>query len=282
MVLHLGFFVSLVLIELVGHGDNAVVLVSHTLCAKVFVTFGIGFHIVGEELQGLVELADGSLVVLTQPKLTGFLHEVVETGNLFGIELFLLFGFSDFLLRQLVVREDSLGSLKLHDGCVEVVLGQQSLALAHGQIVGILFVLALLQDGAYRTGLAANVFVLGEDLQSGFIFRQGLLVFLLAIVLVAGIQVGIEHLLTRTVFLDLLHGLGQFLLGGGVARLLFQSHLVIGLGADEVLGVEFLVAFTHQRLVGLGILGLNNVGTQYERSAKQQGEEYLSFHFSFL
>ena len=163
--------------------------------------------------------------------------------------MFLLSGLGQFLLGQFVVGEDLACRLKLHDSGIEIVFGQQTLALAHGGVEGILFVLALLEDGAHGIGLTANIFVLRKDLQGLFVFGECFLVFLLAIVLVTGIQMGIEHFLTGTVFLDLLHGLGQLLLRGGVVGFLFQCHLIVGFGTDEVLGIVFLIAFPHQRLV---------------------------------
>ena len=165
-----GFLVGLVFVELVSRSDDAVVLVGNAFGGLVFVAFGIGFHVVGEELHGLVELAEGGLVVLAQPELTGFLHEVVESGDFLVVELFLLFGFGQLFLGELVVGEDFDGRLKLHDGGIEVVLGEQRLTLTHGRVEGILLVLAFLQDGTHGSRLSAHIFVFGEDLQSGFVF----------------------------------------------------------------------------------------------------------------
>ena len=247
---------------MVGSGDDAIIAVSHTLCSLKFIAFRIGFQVIGEKFKGLVDFLQGGFVVLPQSQLPAVFHELVEAGHLFFIELFLLTGFGQFFLGQLVGWEDLAGCLELHDGCVIVVFGQQGLALAHGKVEGILLVLPFFQDGTHRIGLTANVFVLGEDLQGGFVFRQCLLVFLLAIELVACIEVGIEDLLACTVFLDFLDGFVKFLLGCGVARLLFQGHLVIGLRADVVLGVELVVAFLHQRFIRFGVLGLCNIGSK--------------------
>ena len=43
-----GFFVGFILIELVSHGDDAVILVGNAFGSLVFVAFRVGFHVVGE------------------------------------------------------------------------------------------------------------------------------------------------------------------------------------------------------------------------------------------
>ena len=149
---------------MVGSGNDAVVLVGHALGCLVFVAFVVGFYVVGEEFKGLVKFVNGGFVVLAQPELTGIFHQFVETSDFLVVELFLLSGLGQFLLGQFVVGEDLTCRLKLHDGGIEIVFGQQALALAHGNVVSILFVLAFLEDGAHGIGLTTNIFVLGEDL----------------------------------------------------------------------------------------------------------------------
>ena len=272
MVLRLGFFVGLVFIELVGSGNDAVVTVGHAFGSLIFIAFGIGFDVVGEELQSLVEFVDGSLIVLAHTELTGFFNKIVETGHFFGIKLLFLSGLGQFFLGQFVVGENFDGCLKLHDGCIEILLFQQTFTLAHGSVEGILFVLTFFQNGARGFGLAANIFVVRENFQGSLVFSQGFLIFLLAVVLVAGIQMSIEHFLTGAVFLDLLHSFVQLLFGRRVVGFLLQCHLKIGLRADIVLGREFVVAFLHQRLVGFCVLGLDCGDTEGECGTKKKGE----------
>ena len=260
-------------------GDDAVVAVVQVARGLVLALHCDGLRVVGEKLKRLVEFGYCRIVVLAQTLLASLFHRFVEQGYFFGIKLFLFLGFGQALFGQFVVGEDAFGGLKLEDGRVEVLFRKQCLTLAHGGVEGILLVFAFLQDGSHRFGLSANIFVVGKHLESQLILRQGFLIALLGEKLVARVKVGIEHFLTCAVLLDFLYRFVELLSGSGVVFLLFQGHLVVGLRADVVFGVVFLVAFFHQRLIRLGVLGLKCIDAHNKCSAEKNGKKYAFVHF---
>ncbi len=262
--------VGLAFIKSVSLGNDAVIAVANAFGCLIFIALGIGLKVVGEKRQSLIDFSDSGIIVLTESKLVGFFHQLVESGHLFSVKLLLLFDLGYFFFRELVGGEDAAGGLKLQDSGIEIIFSQQGFTLVHGQIECILFVLAFLQDGPNGLSLRPYVFVVGEDSQSFLVFGQRFFVALQTIETVAFIQMTVKYLLAGSVFLDFFHRLVEFLFCSGVVGSLLECHFVISLGADIVFGAELVIAFSHQRLVRFGILSLDNCGAANECGTKKQ------------
>ena len=195
----------------------------------------LGLNIVREDFQGLVQLLDGTFEVLAECEVVGLLGQRVETGYFLVIERLEPLGFSNAFFRKVVVGEDRLSGLKLHDSSIEILFFQQRVALCDSGIVGILLILAFLEDGSDGLGLSANILVVREDSQSLVVFSQSLSIFILCVEGVAGIEVGIENLLPLTIFLNLHQGLVKLFLGFRIVGFPFQCHFIIGFGTDIIL-----------------------------------------------